>query len=87
MPDHITREEADKIAERAVERTLQRLSIDPSDWHEVQRDLQWVRSSRQGMERMQSKARNGVVWGGSSTIGAGVIYLIWYALQIIHKGG
>ena len=87
MPDHITREEADQIAERAVERTLQRLSIDPQDWHEMQRDLQWVRSSRQGMERMQQKARGGVVWGTSTTIGAGVVYMIWYVLQMFQRGG
>ena len=87
MPDHITREEADRIAERAVERTLQRLSIDPQDWHEMQRDLQWVRASRQSMERMQQKARGGVVWGGATTFGAGIVYIVWYVLQIIHKGG
>lgn len=85
--DHLTKDEVDRIAEeaahRAVRRTLRELGMDTHDWHEAQKDAQWVRRARKGQESI----RRGVAWGAATTIGAGVVYLVWWVIDSFKVQG
>lgn len=75
----MTHEEVETIVTKAVEETLQRLGIEPSDHKEMQADFVHLRKWRKSVEQAQSYTFKTVV----TVIVGGVLGAVWLGFKVM----
>lgn len=72
-----SKEEIQGIVKETVRETLISLGVDVSNPIEIQRDLQWVRGARQGLDDLKKKGAITVV----GILAAGVLGATWVGIR------
>ncbi len=80
---------ADRAATKAVERTLERVGIDPNDTESARRVWHWARKSEANQTKMVDNLRSGAARAVAGTFIGGVALILWFVIEafVRAKGG
>lgn len=76
---------ADRAAQKAVERTLERVGIDPNDTESARRVWNWAKKSEANQTKFVDSLRSGAARTIGGTVFGGLLFFLWWAFEAFVK--